>query len=235
MADSDKIATFCIKTPNQILRVPVFDKYSFNNSNSNGVGINTPNGDGVMYTAPPPEAAYPQVRLEEPTRTVALDNGTNYDIVFVVDSSGSISDTANNEMYYDLVDVINELSDENTKYGLTEFRLDLENIVSIQTDSSQVKNQYPTSTDGGTEVDDGLHPAVDMLLNNGRNNAEHIIILQSDTDGTGSESDRLKNNDGFVITVAYDGGDNVHTESSGSEWEFSSGDGTKIAEQIKTL
>lgn len=240
---ADELGTITFEIGTGAVSVPVYDPTSADSPSAFRVQL--PEGTGFCATAEPSDAEFPQIRFADGSGLIkALDViDDSFDVVFVMDSSGSMPDSALTAAQQDAEQIMSGLSDTDSEFGYTEFADESRTQVALGASSTTIAGSYPSSSGGGTDVGIGLSDAQAEFDANGRSDTPSVIILQSDTDVEGAtEATEFKSDGGFLFTIGYavgetDGDPATLASDPETDFAYSEDDdvGTAIPDVIKTL
>ena len=240
---ADELGTITVEIGSGTVSVPVYDPATADSPSA--FRIQLPERTGFCATAEPSEAEFPQIRFVDGSGLIkALDViDDSFDVMFVMDSSGSMADSALTAAQQDAEQIMSGLSDTDSEFGYAEFADESRTQVALGASSTTISGSYPSSSGGGTDVGIGLSDAQAEFDANGRSDTPSVIVLQTDTDAEGATAaTEFKTSGGFIFTIGYDVGTtdgDPATLASDPETDFAYIDtddvGTAIPDVIKTL
>lgn len=138
-----------------------------------------------------------------PTSAVEKNTSNRFNVVFVLDASGSMEDTDPNNLRFDATKLfLGLLANEGNYVGSVVFSTDIIkttniNLVNGAEDKNNIESDIESCEVGGwTGIGTALNKGVEMLNQNGNKNLQSVIILLSDGKSElGNEDDLVKCNE----------------------------------------
>lgn len=164
------------------------------------------NSSDSQENAPETDEKSNQPQAQEPIRTTSDER----DIVLVLDTSGSMSETPMEETKKAATNFINTILEEDASIGVVNYEDSARQLSDFSIDKSRLTEVVTDISDGGgTNIESGLAEAKSML--DSSNAKKKILVLMSDGEpNTGKEgddliayADEIKNDDILIYTLGF--------------------------------